>query len=287
MIDLGDPVPLSVFVIDDTGAAANAGTVVLTVTLPDMTVITPAIVNGAVGIYSASYVPTLPGRHTVRWVATGANLCAYPDVFNVAPSDPGFIISLDDARKGLVLSSGQTAKDDDLRTYISAACPIMEDLVGPILRTARTETYDGGTSQINLLWSPLISVSSIVESFGSTYVRTLTAQDVFAGSGLDSFGYSADLTTGIITRRATGMAIPFALGKRNVQITYVSGRAMVGGNILLATRRLIAHLWRQDQTWSRPGVPNEEMTTTPSGFAVPRAVVEMVGGGDTRPQGLA
>ena len=287
--DLGDPIPLTFITKDATGALAAVTAAVLTITLPDGTSVLPAVTVVSTGTYAPTtpYISVQSGIHRVSWVGTGANAQDFTDVFNVLAADPRFIISLAEARAGLVLSPGQTAKDEDLRTYIGAACPIMEDLVGPILRTTRVETYDGGTSQINVIWSPMISVSSIIESYGSNYIRSITAQDIFAGSSLDSYGYSVDLVTGIITRRAAGVAIPFAFGKRNIQVSYISGRTSVSGNILLATRRLVAHLWRQDQTWNRPGVPQENMTTTPSGFAVPRAVVEMVGGGDTRPPGLA
>jgi len=130
-------------------------------------------------------------------VGSGANAQDYADTFNVMAADPRLLISLADAKAGLGITG--TSKDEDIRSVIAAATPIMEDLCGPILRTTRTETYDGGTTQINLLWSPLISITSIIESYGSTYVRTLTQQDVFSGSGLDSFGFSVDLTTGIVT----------------------------------------------------------------------------------------
>ena len=289
--DLGDPIPLVFTVLNASGAPENATTVVLTITLPDLTTVTPAV-TGLVGVYTTTvpYVATLAGHYVVDWLATGTNACTSSDVFNVMAPDPGFIISLSDARAGLGTAAGNTVKDEDLRLFIAAATPIMEDIVGPILRKARVETYDGGTSQINLLWSPVVSITNIIESYGSTYVRTLTAQDtsIFAGTGSDAYGYTVDLTTGIVTRRAVGVAIPFMAGKRNVQVTYVSGRATVTGNILLATRRLIRHLWLQEQQGLRPqmGAPDTSMGLTPSGFAVPRAVIEMCAG-DTRAPGLA
>jgi len=292
-IDLGDPYPLAVFITDDLGAPANAGTVVVTVTLPDLTSVTPAVTNGAVGTYTASYPTTQAGRHTARWVATGTSTptftlpVAYTDEFTVLPADPGFIISLADARAGLSMVAANTVKDEDLRTYIAAVSPIMEDIVGPILRTTRTETYDGGSTRIALLWSPVISVATVTESYG-TFARTLTAQDVFAGSGLDSYGYTVDLTSGVLSRRFAGISGPFPAGRRNIQVTYVSGRASIGGNVLLATRRLIRHLWQSEQQGYRPqmGAPETAMGYTPSGFAVPKAVLELCAA-DTRVPGIA
>ena len=286
-VDLGDVYPLAVNVTDNTGVAANATACTVTVTLPDLTVVTPAVTNTVTGTYTASFPTTLVGHHDVRWVATGTNACTYSDEFNVAPADLGGVISLADAKAGLGVTG--TSKDEDIRSVIQAATPILEDLVGPILRVTRVETYDGGTSQINLLWAPIISITSIVESYGSTYTRTLTAQDIFAGTGTDAYGYTVDLTTGIVTRRASGVAMPFANGKRNIQITYVSGRTNISGNILLAARRLIRHLWMQEQQSFRPNVlaaPDPNLPKTPSGFAVPRSVIELCAA-DTRPPGLA
>ena len=287
--DLGDPIPLVFTVLNASGAPENATTVVLTITLPDLTTVTPAV-TGLVGVYTTTvpYVATLAGHYVVDWLATGTNACTSSDVFNVMAPDPGFIISLADARAGIGMSAS-TTKDEDIRLLIAAVTPIMEDIVGPILRKTRVETYDGGTSQINLLWSPVISITSIVESYGSTYVRTLTAQDIFAGTGSDAYGYTVDLTTGIVTRRASGVAMCFMAGKRNVQVTYVSGRTAISSNVLMATRRLIRHLWSQEQQSFRPNVlsaPDPNMALTPSGFAVPRVVIELCAD-STRAPGLA
>jgi len=287
--DLGDPVPLVFLTKDATGVPASVTTAVLTITLPDGTSVTPAVQVGAVGTYApvTPYLSLQPGIHRVSWVGTGANAQDYSDTFNVLPADPRFLISLDEARKGLGTAAANTVKDEDLRSVIAAATPIMEDIVGPILRTSRVETYDGGASTIVLLWSPVISISSMLETYGNN-VRTLTLQDPFAGTGQDGYGYTVDLVSGIVTRRSAGVARPFALGRRNVQVSYVSGRATVGGNVLLATRRLVRFLWQQEQQGFRPamGAPDTAMALTPSGFAVPRAVIELCAG-DVRGPGIA
>jgi hypothetical protein len=278
-IDLGDPYPLAVFVTDDTGAPANATAVVVTVTLPDMTTVTPAVTNSVTGTYTATYPTTQGGRHQVNWVATGTNACAFADQFDV--EIPGqMLISLAQARASIGLPAANTIKDEDLRELITDATPIMEDLCGPILHRAWVETQDGGSTQIGLIRSPLISVSSVIESYGSNYQRPLTVQDIFTGSALNAFGYTVELDSGIVTRRSAGAAVPFVAGKRNIQITYIAGRLVIGGNIVRATRRLVRHLWQQENQGFRPamGTPNVPMSTTPSGFAVPTAVVELCAG---------
>jgi hypothetical protein len=286
--DVGDPIPLIFRTIDAAGNPADVTTAVLTVTLPDGTSVTPAVgAPSPVGTYQPAvpYIATQAGIHRVSWVGTGVNAQSLTDAFNVLPADPGYLISLAEARRGIRMTG--TVTDEDLRSLIADVTPIIENIVGSILPTQHVETYDGGSTQISLLWSPVISVTSIVESYGSTYVRALTAPDIFTGAGgSDIYAYTVDLVTGIITRRAGGVAMAFPGGKRNIQVSYTAGRTTVGGNILRATRYLIRHLWQMEQG-QVPLVNGQPMASSPVlGFAVPNIVIEMCGA-DTRPQGLA
>jgi hypothetical protein len=194
---------------------------------------------------------------------------------DVVAAVPQYIISLDDAREAIGMAAADSAKDARLQRFIAAATPIMEDIVGSVLSKSRVETYDGGTSQIALLWTPVISVTSVIESYG-TFVRALTLQDIFAGTGMDSYGYTLDdPVSGIITRRASGAAMGFAGGRRNIQVTYVAGRAVLGANVMLATQLLIRDMWTQSQLRS-PLVPGQPQSTTViRGFAVPNMIIEL------------
>jgi hypothetical protein len=274
MLDIGDVFYGSATNLSSVGAPADSGTVTVTVTAPDGTVSTPAVTHPGVGSYAFSFPVAMGGAHGVRWSGAAPNAWALDDVFYAAPPAPALFISLADVRRGLGIPAANTISDEDLRGFISAATPIVEDLIGPVLPTARVESYDGGTAGIPLLHAPLLSVTSVVESWGGGTVRTLTAQDQFAGGG-DAYGYSADLATGLVTRRAAGVAIAFAPGTRNVKISYVSGRALQPNHIL-ATRRLVRHLWQSEQTGFRPAMGNPDVGTTPGGFAVPKAVLEIL-----------
>jgi hypothetical protein len=271
-IDLGDVWPLSVFITDDNGNAANATAVVLTITLPDGTTTAPTVTNPATGTYTASYVTVQTGRHEVFWSATGTNACDYEDSFYVQPRHQ-LIISLAQARAGLRLPAGQTIDDEDLRELIAAATPVMEDLCGPIVSRTVTDTYDGGSTQIPLIQTPVVSITSVTETAGSGWVKVLTPQDPTTGTGFDAFGYSVDLRSGIITRRAAGVAVPFITGIRNIQVVSVVGRANVPANLVRATRRLVRFMWQQEMQGQRPnGSTPESVGTTPSGYLVPNAV---------------
>jgi hypothetical protein len=277
MIDLGDTKRLIALTTDPTGLAADVATMTVTVTLPDGTSSSPSVTHAGTGSYYADFATTQAGRHTVLWTGTGDNPQTYADEFDVAAADPGYIISLEQARRAVGLPATNTAKDEDLRDYLAAVTPIMEDLVGAIRSTARDEWHDGGSAAIRLLYAPVLSVTTVHESYGPIY-RTLTEQTLDGAGGFDAYGYTVDKTDGRIQRRASGMLVPFPTGRRNVHVTYTSGRTTpLSGNLLLATRRLLRHLWQQEQQGLRPdfGSPENPIAYTPSGYAVPKAVVEL------------
>jgi hypothetical protein len=274
MLEVGDVYYGSAVNLSNTGSPVDSGTVTVSVTAPNGSVTGPAVTQTGVGEYQYSYLVALPGPHQVHWAGAAPNAWALADVF-YADSGDTLLISLDEARRGLGVPAANTVGDEDLRSFISAATPIIEDLIGPVLAKTRVETYDGGAAAIPLLHAPILSVTSVVESWGGGTVRTLTPQTPFTGGG-DAFGYSADLVTGLLTRRASGVAVRFAPGERNVQVTYVSGR-LLRPNHVLATRRLVRHLWQSEQTGFRPAMGQPDATVkTPAGFAVPKAVLEIL-----------
>lgn len=275
MLDLGDVVALSWTVRDSAGNPADAGAVALTVTLPDGSTTSPGIAHTpGTGVYTASLTTTQPGRHALRWVATGANAGAYADVLWSADADPGMIIPLSYARTGARLLPSQTGDDEDLRDLIVAATGPMEDICGAIIPRTFDEWYDGGSTLIALDHAPVISVSTVAESTG--VLRTLTAQPLDAAS-MDAYGYTVDLPLGILTRRAQGVALPFAPGRSNVHVVYRAGRMNIPANIIRATRRLVLWLWQTEINGIRPSGPAAATTITPAGYAVPNAVIEMCG----------
>ena len=276
MFDLGDPVPLSVFIIDETtGNPANATAVTLTITLPDGTTVTPTVTNPATGTYTVTggYYTVQTGRHEVFWSATGTNACDFEDSFFVQPRHQ-LIISLAEARSSLRLPAGQTVDDEDLRSLIGAATVVMEDLCGPIVSRACDETHDGGHLTVRLLQAPIISVTAVKESYGAGYTRALTEQ-ALDGATFDAFGYTVDKDDGVLTRRMSGVAGPFMNGRRNIHVTYTAGRSVVRSNLIRATRRLVRFMWQQEMQGQRPNgqAPEQVATsTTPSGYLVPNAV---------------
>lgn len=275
MFDLGDVYNGQVTIIATDGVTlvdpSPAPTVL--VTLPDASMVSPSVTRVSAGIYTFAYPTTQSGQHLVDWTATSPQF-THNDVFNVAVQPPGFIISIDEARKGIGFQSVNTVNDEDLRMFIAAATPIMEDIIGPVVTKTRVDTFDGGSPQIPLLYAPVKSVTTVIESYGS-FIRTLTLQDPFSGSGGDAFGYTIDLTTGILTRRVNGVAAKFAPGLRNIQVTYIVGRTLTA-NQLMAARRLVRFLWQtEQQNYSPANTSPDAIGLTPNGFEVPVMVLTL------------
>lgn len=264
--DLGDVVGLSVETRNAAGVLENAGSVTVTIGLPDGTSATIGpVAPTSAGVYQYDYPTTMAGRHTARWIATGANQSAYSDAFDVRPADPGYVISLSDAKAHLNKTSTVTVDDEELRPFIEAAGDVIERHTGKTIarRTVverKTESY---SSQLWLSHRPVISVTSIATLDGlTTWPVTSTYLDVNPDYGL-------------ITR-LTGN-----YWHGNLLVTYVAGMSVIPANYAMAGRIIVQHLW-QSQRGQRggprvggmdPGIPG----LAPSGFAIPNAALELLG----------
>lgn len=189
-------------------------------------------------------------------------------------TDP--LLTLGDARAAIGIPATERSKDDDLTFYVAAVTPIIEDIVGPIASRACDEWHDGGVSSIVLLTSPVLTVTSVSETAGGvTYDLTEQPLDEDVRT---PYGFTVDTDSGVVERRSSGSSYPFAGGRRNVRVVYTAGRAEVPPNVRLAARRLLRHLWQQEQQGGRPAMSGAEPTVvTPSGYAVPKVVVELCG----------
>lgn len=247
----------------------------LSVTLPDLTAATPAVSTDGVGLWHADLVTTQAGRHVARWSGAGF---AWVEAFSVDPSDVGMLLSLDEARRAVGRSSRAraNARDDELMGYVAAVTPIIEDIVGPILPRVCDEVHDGGGGAVMLRETPVLSVTSVTESGGST------PQDVTAA------GWSVDLASGLLDRRNGTSLTCWAGGIRNIHVVYTAGRAACPPNVLLAAKEELRFLWQTGRGAAHPGAGDEqtEVEYTPAGYAVPRRVIELCAG-EIRGPGIA
>ena len=285
--EVGQTITDTVIVRDGTGAAVNLGTApTCTVTKPDGTTASAIVTTSATGTYAAAHASTMPGRHLFTWSSIPqTNSGGFPksNLYDVWAADPRYLIGLEDARTALNLPAGVRATDEELRLYVASATPIVEDIWGPVLAATIDEQHDGGAVDIALDHVPVASITSVTEYDGATAWTLTKAANPAAAT---TYSYTVDMTTGTLTRRSTlGAVRPFARGHRNIWITYVVGTAGVTPiEVTLGTRELVRHLYQVGQQGARPAFGAvDDMQMTPSGFAVPRRVMEILKPGPRTP----
>ena len=142
-------------------------------------------------------------------------------------------------------SSTRTVDDDELSESMEAVEAAIIEAIGPVVSTAQDEWHDGGSTIVRVDYRQILTVTTVTESAG-TYRRTLTEQPL-DGSTFDAYGYTVDKGYGVITRRVSGVAAPFMLGRRNVHVAYTAGFATVAANvpknIVMAGEELTRWLW--------------------------------------------
>jgi hypothetical protein len=199
------------------------------------------------------------------------------------------LLSLEEAKNSIGSPLPSGASDEEIRKLIAAVVPIIEDIVGPIVPRTCDEWHDGGADIIGLHHYPIISITSVAE-VNAGVSTALTAQPLDGAGPFTGYGYTVDLETGILRRRAGSSCTPFARGAGNVHIVYIAGREEIPGNLNRAARRLFRHLWQPEKQGGRPNMGAAEGTgnaTTPSGYVVPRVVMQLCGVSDTLLPGFA
>lgn len=261
-IDLGDVYRLSFSNYSPSGGLVNAGSMALTITLPDGTTTSPSVTNppSVTGQYQYDYQTVQAGRHTARWVGTVTNPGAHVEVFDVRPADVPYIISLADAKAQL--NSNTTVNDEELRTYVEAATGVIERHLGiAVVRRSRTEEHIVRNGLV-LNWSPVVAVTSMALVDG-TYTWNV-----------------ADLhwsPAGVVTS-------PFGVAPYgHVTVTYTAGTPIVPEEYALAARIIVQHLWQTQRpergASSRSSSLGDSMGYQGAGFAIPNRALELLGSG--------
>lgn len=263
--EVGQTATVALKVYDSAGALADlgGGNPTCTVTKPDGTTTTATVTKNSTGYYQGAYTTTTAGRHRFTFTGSGTNSGGLPwsDVVDVWPADPRLILSLADAKAALNVPAGTRVNDDELRLYIAATTAVIEDIVGSVLTTPKTETFDGGTCSVPLSQRATAITSVVV---GGT---TLTA----------GTQYVANLVSGLVYAGSTSSSSTFTSGAQNVVVTYTTGSSSIDPNVILAAREEVRFLYQIGQQGGRPslgGAPTD-LSWTPSGFAVPQRVIEL------------
>jgi hypothetical protein len=267
--DLGDKVYLTWNTYDSAGAAVNPGTVTLNITQPDGSTTSVSTTSSSTGVYTASFLPTLAGRHILAWSATGSYPQAFSDIFEVRDIADIGIVGYDEALEFLNIPAA-SANENEIRRFIDASTDLAETYVGQILgrRTFTNELYDGGTEFIRLRSPKAISVTSVTENGvsvpSSNYVLDYTGQRLYRiGSGTlyatNSYGY-------------------WTQGMNNISVTYVAGYVNPPMSAKQGVLEILRHLWQTQRgsinVMSRSN-SGDELYSSPT-YSLPRRAMELL-----------
>lgn len=184
------------------------------------------------------------------------------------------IVSLEETKEFLNIPATTTTSDDELERFIAAASAMWIRRIGQPSTATFTETHDGGRSTIILDHSPVQSVASVVESQGGGVSHTLSQVTLATSESFGPWDYTLDASTGVLTRRASGSAIPFASGSGNISVTYTSGYESVPEDIEHAILLLVLHLW-QTQRGGQAGRQSADEWNPAFAFTWPSRVEEI------------
>lgn len=262
MADLGDLIPLGIQVRDENQTLVDADDVVLTIVQPDGVTATPLVVNDDTGMYSATFTPTIYGRHLIRWLVTGPE-GAFTDTFDVRDLSVRSIISLADAKVHMNMKS--SLDDEEIRQMLEAV-------------TYAIERHRNETIPLTTYVEPLHNYSTGVIQLDHRPVNRI----VSITSGLTTYNnadWSLDEERGVLYGRGLS---------KGAVITYQAGYRVIPAHYILAAKITLAHIWQTQRLPSvgpqtgfgvRQGTVGNEPILTASGLgnALPPRAIELLG----------
>lgn len=255
---LGSTVSLTFRVLDAAGAPVNAGTNVLTIELPDGTVVHPALSNTETGVYALDYVPAVAGRFSYNALTTVPS-SSFSGVFDVRPALPRYMVSLSAVKKALNMRAAVSADDNELLGHIEAATDGLElYLHETVVRRTVVERHDLTHASVSILLDtyPVVSITSIVAVDG---IQTWVAPTV-------------NPKTGVVY----AVGPPFT---GSLVVTYIAGRSEVPANYSRAAEIVVASLWQSQRIpMAGPRAAEEQMDMDRYGVVIPPRARELLGG---------
>ncbi|MGH7239883.1 MAG: hypothetical protein ACREHG_07435 [Candidatus Saccharimonadales bacterium] len=226
-MEVGATYKSSLNVVDESGAAENAASAVLTVTLPDQTTETPTPTNDVTGTYYVNYVPAQEGLYRFNWVTT-TPATAQTDYVNATVFRS--VVGLNDAKTFVNFDSG--SNEAILRMMMASVTELIEEIVGTcVIRTFTNETITGHTVQVlRMPHAPLPDDQSIT-SIQSVW----NGGPVWTNANNELIVYPDSATVELAS------FLPFYFGPWRA--TYKAGRTIISNKIQLAALEAIYDLW--------------------------------------------
>ena len=140
-----------------------------------------------------------------------------------------------------------------LTNLVTAVSQQLDELCGPVVvRTITSELHDGGRPTILLRNLPVSSITTVTEYDGTTGT-TLTAETNATKTTINylHLGTAGEVASGRIVRRSNNADHVFPDGRRNVEVTYVAGRAAttsaVAPKFKQAAAMMLRNVWVSEQ----------------------------------------
>jgi hypothetical protein len=258
---LGQPFRDELTVEDVSGALVDPTTVLMSLRYPDgSTVAGPAAVRDSLGKYHADLNLPVAGRYRRLWTTTGPG--AGIDVLDIVMTDPlaDQIVSLAGVKRHLNIDEANDSFDVELNEFLAALPPVIEQLAGPVLPVARTETAYGWP--IVVKHPPIASVTAVTGYGGLVSLA----------------GLEIDKPAGIIQPVAS-LTPPYL--SKVTTVSYVSGYTEVPAAINLAARIIVEHWWESQRAKPAGGRADrrdagDTIDVPGLGFAIPRYAAELL-----------
>jgi hypothetical protein len=193
------------------------------------------------------------------------------------------ILTLAEAKSYIRVNTATTDKDTLLASMITGISTRMDYKFGPVVfSTITAELHDGGSSsrggfsRIKLNYSPVSTITQVVEYNGTT-AGTLTAQ---SNTSQPDNSYVFNAVNGNLRRRNSNADGRFPVGRNNILVSYVAGRFAAGTitdeRFKIACGLTLENVWRNQQ----PSLGSVNEFDVPQinwpKFVFPNAVIELL-----------
>lgn len=144
-----------------------------------------------------------------------------------------------------------------LQLITDMACQWVQNYLGrPIAPTKFDRKFDGFSfatgSQIALPYYPVLSIDSIVETWGLGGDHSLEYQTADAQGSAGQQMFQVDWTRGVLTRTYQGLIRrPWFPGAGNIRVKWTAGYNPIPADIKIATLEVVAYWWRNTQEAQR------------------------------------
>lgn len=239
------------------GSEVDPTTITLVVTDPSgntegtYTYAGSTITRDSTGVYHKDLAVDEDGVWEFKWTSTGTPADVYTGTFTVhlADVDDIDVLTLIEAKAAVGLEQTNTEADERLRQAVTAISAQLDELCGSVrTRTVTSETHDGGGYSIQLRRIPVYSITTVTEYTGTTsQVLTAETNATKAATNYLHDGTPGKVISGRLIRRSSNYDTTYPSGRRNVEVTYVAGRAaateVVPARFKEAASMMLRHIW--------------------------------------------